>query len=80
MTYGTIQKINLPQSATSWLDSSLYKEGSKYYLAIKKDGETNQIYSTTNLNNASNSGAWTLVCNDALSGYEAPFVDKFNGK
>ncbi|MBW3091129.1 S-layer homology domain-containing protein [Bifidobacterium miconisargentati] len=60
--------------------SALFKEGGTYYLSIKKDGVTNQIYSITDLNQAQNPNAWTRVNDNVITGYEGPSLTKYKGK
>lgn len=77
LTYGRLDPITgLDASGHDWLDPSLYKEGNTYYLSIKKNGVTNQIYSSTDplANN------WKLVCADVVTGYEAPCLTKYKGQ
>ena len=76
LTYGSLNQINLPEQSNNWLDPSLYKENGTYYLSIKKNGITNQIYSTTN----PLSNDWKLVSDSVLTGYEGPSLTKFNGR
>ena len=80
VTYGELVPINLPDNGVNWLDPSLYKEGGSYYLSIKKDGITNQIYSINDLNRASDASAWTLVNGNVITGFEGPSLTKFKGK
>ena len=80
ITYGDLTQINLPVSSSNWLDPSLYEENGKYYLSIKKDGVTNMIFSIDNLDNAGDSNAWTLVCDNVVTGYEGPSLTKANGE
>ena len=80
ISYGELVPINLPDNGTNWLDPSLYKENGTYYLSIKKDGITNQIYSIADLSQAQNPSAWTLVNANVVTGYEGPSLSKFKGK
>ncbi|WP_146194711.1 S-layer homology domain-containing protein [Bifidobacterium callitrichidarum] len=80
VSYGELVPINLPDSSTNWLDPSLYKEDGTYYLSIKRNGITNQIYSINDLNRASDASAWTPVNSDVITGYEGPSLTKFKGK
>ncbi len=78
--YGELTQINLPISGTDWLDPSLYKENGTYYLSIKHNGITNMVFSIKDLSQAGNKDAWTLVCADAVTGYEGPSLTKANGE
>lgn len=80
LTYGSLVPINLPDSHHDWLDPSLYKENGTYYLSIKRDGITNQIYAINDLSRASDASAWRLVCSDVVTGYEGPSLAKYNGQ
>lgn len=72
-------KINLPNYVSDRIDGSLYFEGGKAYLSIKRNGVTNEIWSIDDLNRAGDANAWTLVCDNVVTGYEAPSLTKFNG-
>lgn len=76
LTYGSLDRINLPQQSNNWLDPSLYKENGTYYLSIKKNGVTNQIYASSD----PMSNNWSLVSDNVLTGYEGPSLTKFNGR
>ena len=80
VSYGDLTPINLPLSGSDWLDPSLYEENGKYYLSIKKDGITDMIFSIDNLDNAGDANAWTLVCDNVVTGYEGPSLTKANGE
>lgn len=76
--------INLPDNLVGGecddrIDGSLYKENGKYYLTIKRNGVTNEIWSIDNLSQAGNPNAWSLVNSDFLYEYEGPCMVKFNG-
>lgn len=85
--YGTPISVNLPNDLIDDLtdecddriDGSIYKENGKYYLTIKRNGVTNEIWSIEDLNSASNPDAWALVNSDFLYEYEGPCMTKFNG-
>lgn len=79
-SFGDLTPINLPVGGSNWLDPSLFKEGDTYYLSIKKDGITNQIYSTKDLNHAGDASAWTLVNANVVTGYEGPSLTKYQGQ
>ncbi len=79
-SYGDLVQINLPISGTNWLDPSLYKENGTYYLSIKHNGITNMVFSIKDLSQAGDKNAWTLVCADAVTGYEGPSLTKANGQ
>ena len=76
MSYSDAFPINLPEWSSNRIDGSLYKENGKYYLTIKKDGVTNEIWSIDNLNEAGNASKWSKVCNDVVTGYEGPSTVK----
>lgn len=60
------------------IDGSIYKENGKYYLTIKRNGVTNEIWSIDDLNQAGNPEAWTLINSDFLYEYEGSCMTKFN--
>lgn len=80
LQYGNLVPINLPDNGTDWLDPALYKEGDTYYLSIKKNGVTNQIYSIQDLNQAQDRNAWKLVNANVVTGYEGPSLTKYKGQ
>ncbi len=80
VSYSDAFPINLPEWSSNRIDGSLYKENGKYYLTIKKDGVTNEIWSIDNLNEAGNASKWSKVCNDVVTGYEGPSTVKYRGK
>jgi hypothetical protein len=80
LNYGNLVPINLPDSSTNWLDPSLFKEGGTYYLSIKKNGVTNQIYSISDLQQAQNRNAWRLVNGNVVTGFEGPSLTKFKNQ
>lgn len=79
LTYGDLEPINLPIKANDWLDPSIYKENGRYYLSIKKEGVTNQIFSIRNLKDVQDPSAWTVVNKDVVTGYEGPYLAKYKG-
>ena len=80
LSYGSLVPINLPDGSNNWLDPSLYKENGTYYLSIKKNGVTNQIWSINDLNRAQDASAWTLVEDDVVTGYEGPSLTSYKGQ
>ena len=80
LKYGDLTAIRLPDNSNNWLDPSLYKEDGTYYLSIKKNGVTNQIYSINDLSRAGDSSAWKLVNANVVTGYEGPSLTKYNGQ
>lgn len=78
--YGNLMPINLPGDGSDWLDPSLFKEGNTYYLSIKKNGITNQIYSINDLSRAQDRNAWKLVNANVVTGYEGPSLTKYNNQ
>ena len=78
-SYSTIYDMNL-EGATShnYIDSSLYRDGSRYLLSIKADGFINEIWESESLAFDSN---WTRVSTQVGNkGYEGPSLTKFKGK
>lgn len=81
LNYGNLNPIKLPDTSTSnWLDPSLFEKDGTYYLSIKKNGVTNQIYSIHDLNQAGNVNAWHLVNSNVVTGYEGPSLTYYNGQ
>ncbi len=78
VTAQTAQQINLPNASTNRIDGSWYFENGSAYLSIKVNGVTNEIWSITDLGRVSDSGAWTLVNGNVITGYEAPCLTKKN--
>ena len=75
---GTAQRLNIPgNTATSanFIDGAMYSEGGKDYLVIKKDGLTNQLYSTTNID----ANSWATVNSKMTFGYEGASIAKLGG-
>lgn len=58
------------------IDSNLFSEGGTTYLLLKRDGYTEQIYSSTTPNDPA---SWSLVNDNASYGYEGMCVAKANG-
>ena len=85
VTYSEAVPINLPSytnvNIDNRIDSSLYKDGGYYYLSVKKDGVTNEIWRTKNLSldSCQNPSNWELVCDDAVTGFEGPCLTKYKG-
>ncbi len=87
VTYSDAVPINLPTynenvTINNRIDSSLYKEGNDYYLVVKKDGVTIEIWKTQNLTleSCQNPDSWELVCDDAVTGFEGPCLTKYRGQ
>ena len=81
LSYGSLNPIKLPDTKTSnWLDPSLFEKDGVYYLSIKKNGVTNQIYSIGDLSQAGNPKAWRLVNDNVVTGYEGPSLTYYNGQ
>lgn len=86
ITYSDAVPINLPVyggvEVDNRIDSSLYKEGDYYYLCVKKDGVTNEIWRTRNmtLDSVQKPENWELVCDDAVTGFEGPCLTKYQGQ
>lgn len=83
--YSDAVPINLPVyggvEVNNRIDSSFYREGDTYYLCVKKDGVTNEIWKTKTLTLADvqKESNWELVCDDAVTGFEGPSLTKFGG-
>lgn len=83
--YSDAVPINLPTyggvEVNNRIDSSFYKEGDTYYLCVKKDGVTNEIWKTKTLtlDAVQQESNWELVCDDAVTGFEGPSLTKFQG-
>lgn len=72
---GTAKRLNIAgNSATNanFIDGAMYTEGTKDYLVIKKNGDTNQLFSTTNINK----NKWKLVNPQVSVGYEGASIAK----
>lgn len=61
------------------IDGSLYQEGEKFYLVVKRYGTTNEIWSIDNLMDVSNESKWTCVNSDFVTGFEGPCLTKYHG-
>ncbi len=85
-TYEDAVPINLPcmtersDVAQDHIDGSLYKEDGFYYLSIKENGVTNEIWRLNDLSKCSDASAWELVSDDAVTGYEGPSLTKYQGE
>lgn len=79
VTYSSAVPINLPDKSTDRIDGSLYKENGKYYLSIKENGVTNEIWSIDNLNDCQDSSKWTRVNGNVVTGFEGPCLTKYSG-
>ena len=80
VSYSSAIPINLPDHCNERIDGHLFKESGKYYLSIKRNGVTNEIWSINSLNNVSNKDAWTRVRDIVTVGYEGPSLTKYAGK
>ncbi len=75
----TAQWININNQGNGTLgfgDGSLFQADGKDYLVIKRNGNQNQIYSTSNIDN---SNGWTLVNDNVKVGYEGANIVQYNG-
>lgn len=81
VTYSDAVPINLPDDCDNRIDGSLYKENGKYYLSIKRNGVTCEIWSidTLSLESVQNPDNWTLVNSDVVTNYEGPCMTKYAG-
>ena len=76
---GTAKRINIPDNASDnsdYIDGAGYAEGNTDYLVIKKDGLTNQLYKTSNID----SNNWQLVNEQVSFGYEGASIVRFDGR
>ncbi len=81
LTYSDAMPINLPvDEYQNRIDGSLYKENGTYYLSIKDNGVTNEIWSIGDLNNCQDSSKWTRVNKNVVTGYEGPWLTKYMGR
>lgn len=78
VSYSEAMPIELGDTSTDRIDGSLYKENGKYYLSIKENGVTNEIWQIDDLNNCQDSSKWTKVT-DVVTGYEGPCLTKYAG-
>lgn len=86
-SYGNAIPINLPMYCDDRIDGSIFyydddangKANPKYYLTIKRNGVTDEIWSIDRLADVSNPQKWHLVNSDFQIGYEGPCLTKFNG-
>lgn len=60
-----------------FIDGQIFADKGRDYLIIKKDGLTNQLYKTSNINNPN---GWRLVNSSMTFGYEGASVTKLNKK
>ena len=85
VNYSNLIPINLPDICSDRIDGSLYQEGGKTYLAIKRNGIINEIWRskgdiTKNINVVSNKNNWELVRDTVSEGTEGPSLIKFQGR
>ena len=72
---GTAKRINIPGNTAAnanFIDGAMYTEGTKDYLVIKKNGLTNQLFSTSNID----ANKWTTVNAKVSFGYEGASIAK----
>lgn len=72
---GTAKRINIPGNTAAnadFIDGAMYTEGAKDYLVVKKNGLTNQLFSTTNID----ANKWTTVNAKVSFGYEGASIAK----
>ncbi len=81
VTYSDAVPISLPDDCDNRIDGSIYKEDGKYYLVIKRNGVTCEIWSIDELSleSVQNPDNWTLVNSDVVTNYEGPCMTKYNG-
>ena len=63
--------------SADFIDGAFYNDNGTDYLIIKKDGLTNQLYKTSNIDNVK---GWKLVNKCVSRGYEGPSIAKIAGK
>ena len=82
VTYSDAVPVNLPDSCDNRIDPSLYKENGKYYLAVKKNGITDEIWEidSLSLDSVQNSANWTCVNSSVTKGSEGPCLTKYEGE
>ena len=64
-------------NGANYIDGQLFTDNGTDYLIIKKDGLTNQLLKTANIDDPT---AWQMVNEDVSWGYEGPCMVNFNGK
>ena len=72
---GTAKRLSISGNTAAnanFIDGALYAEGTKDYLVIKKNGLTNQLYSTTDID----ANKWSLVNSEVSFGYEGASIAK----
>lgn len=79
VTYSDAVPINLPDDCDDRIDGSLYKENGKYYLSIKSNGVTNEIWTIDDLNDCQDPSKWTKVYSEVITGFEGPCLVKYAG-
>lgn len=89
VSYSDAVPVNLPQyydgyTVNNRIDSSFYKENGVYYLCIKKDGVTDEVWEFTgsefNLQTVQNQDNWKIISEDAVTGFEGPSLTKYEGR
>lgn len=71
------KKLGINAAGTDFIDGALFTEGGADYLVIKKNGKSNQLYKTTNIDNVN---SWRLVNSRMTFSYEGPSIAKLNGR
>ncbi len=81
VSYSDAVPINLPDDCDNRIDGNLYKENGKYYLSIKREGVTCEIWSIDELtlDTVQDPSKWTLVNSDVVTNYEGPCLTKYAG-
>ena len=81
VTYSDAVPINLPDDCDNRIDGNLYKENGKYYLSIKREGVTCEIWSIDELtlDTVQDPSKWELVNSDVVTNYEGPCLTKYDG-
>lgn len=78
--------VNLPcmkdraNVADDHIDGNIFIQDGYYYLAIKENGVTNEIWKIKDINECDNADKWELVADDIITGYEGPCVTGYDGQ
>ena len=72
--------INLPEHSNNRIDGSFYKEDGWYYLVIKENGITNELWRTKDLGKCDDEGSWEKVSPNIQSGSEGASITSLGGQ
>lgn len=73
-------RLTRATAADDHIDGSLVKENGYYYLSIKENGVTNEIFRIADINKCNDTSAWEQVSDDVITGYEGPCLTKYNNE